>query len=77
MGEILREVWNRMLSLFRKGRHDADLEAESKAHLELAIEENLSRGMSPAEARRLALLRFGGVQQGERAAARSPRPAMA
>src|SRR5437016_10762356 len=33
------------------------------AHLELAIEENLRRGLSPAEARRQAFLRFGGSQQ--------------
>jgi len=33
------------------------------AHLELAIEENLERGLSPAEARRQALVRFGGPQQ--------------
>jgi predicted permease len=62
MSDILR-LLNRTFSLSCKVRHDAELEAELKAHLELAIEENLSRGHSPAEARRLALIRFGGVQQ--------------
>src|SRR5207253_3670503 len=38
-------------------------DAEMSAHLELAIEENLQRGLAPAEARRQALLRFGGAQQ--------------
>ncbi|HEX8763609.1 MAG TPA: ABC transporter permease, partial [Candidatus Acidoferrum sp.] len=33
------------------------------SHLELAIEENLRRGLSPTEARRQAMLRFGGSQQ--------------
>src|SRR5215470_11116435 len=33
------------------------------SHLEMAVEENLRRGMSPGEARRQALVRFGGVQQ--------------
>ena len=40
---------------------DADLEAEIAAHLEMAIEENLARGMSAAEARRMAMIRFGGM----------------
>jgi putative ABC transport system permease protein len=33
------------------------------AHLDLAIEENLQRGLPPSEARRQALVRFGGPQQ--------------
>src|SRR5215471_16121851 len=33
------------------------------SHLEMAVEENLRRGMSPGEARRQALVRFGGVEQ--------------
>jgi hypothetical protein len=33
------------------------------AHIEIAIEENIRRGMSPEEARRQALVQFGGVQQ--------------
>jgi len=59
----LRRLGNRMLWFFRKDRHDADLEAEVAVHVELAIEENLRRGMSREEARRQALLRFGGIQQ--------------
>jgi len=33
------------------------------AHLEFAVEENIRRGMSSEEARRTAMVRFGGVQQ--------------
>src|SRR5215469_10198522 len=33
------------------------------SHLEMAVEENMRRGMSAEEARRDALVRFGGVQQ--------------
>jgi predicted permease len=40
---------------------DADLEAEIAEHIALATEENLRRGMSPTEARRQALVRFGGI----------------
>jgi predicted permease len=62
MGAIW-EVFGRVLSFFGKKTRDADLEAEVAAHMDLAIEENLRRGMSPQEARRQAMLRFGGVQQ--------------
>ena len=53
----------RMRAFFTKRRLDAELEAELAVHLELAIEENLERGMSAAEARRVALVSFGGMEQ--------------
>src|SRR5271170_5850097 len=62
MGAI-REAFGRILSFCGKKTRDADLETEVATHMELAIEENLRRGMSPQEARRQAMLRFGGVQQ--------------
>jgi len=58
----LRGALNRVRSFFSKPALDADLEAEIEAHLELAIEENIQRGFSPAEARRQALIRFGGIE---------------
>lgn len=57
-----REAANRVRSFFRKPQRDADLEAEIAAHLEMAIEENLQRGLTPVEARRQALIRFGGIE---------------
>src|SRR5580692_4090985 len=59
----IREVFNRILSFFNKRQRDSDLDAELQSHIDLAVEENLGRGMSPEEARRRALVRFGGVQQ--------------
>src|SRR5690348_15207313 len=53
----------RLFSFFRRSQLDRELDAEMSSHLELAIEENLRRGLSPMEARRQALLRFGGSQQ--------------
>jgi hypothetical protein len=47
--------------MFRRAPLDADLNAEIASHIEAAIEENISRGLGPEEARRQALLRFGGV----------------
>jgi predicted permease len=57
----LRRAFSRVRSFFEKPTLDADLEAEIAAHIELAVEENIERGMSPLEARRVALVRFGGI----------------
>ena len=59
----LREAFNRVSSFFHKPQRDADLEAELQSHLDLAVEENIRQGASPEEARRRALIRFGGIQQ--------------
>ena len=59
----LRRLFHRLRSSFRRAPLDRDFDDEMFAHLEFAIEENLQRGLSPAEARRQALVRFGGPQQ--------------
>jgi len=61
--DYLRQMWNRVRAFFHKEPLDADLDAEMAAHLEMAVDENMQRGMSPDEARRQAMVRFGGVQQ--------------
>jgi macrolide transport system ATP-binding/permease protein len=63
MTDQLRRLLHRVRSVFRRAEQDRDLDVEMSAHLELAAEENLRRGLPPAEARRQALLRFGGQQQ--------------
>ena len=45
--------------LVRRRRVDRELEAEFAAHMEMAVEDNVRRGMSPDEARRAAAVRFG------------------
>ena len=60
---FLRRAWQRCSAFFRKKGLDADIEAEIAAHLEMAIEENMLRGLSEAEARRLALVSMGGIEQ--------------
>jgi putative ABC transport system permease protein len=60
---FLRQSFQRFAALFRRAQLDQDLEAEMASHLELAIEDNLRNGMSPEEARRQALIQFGGTQQ--------------
>jgi hypothetical protein len=61
--DALRQGWQRVRSFFAKEPLDRDLDAEMAAHLEFAIEENMQQGMAAEEARRRALIRFGGVVQ--------------
>src|SRR5438552_9784843 len=49
--------------LLRKVRQDRDFAVEMDSHLQMHIEDNLRAGMSPAEARRQALIKLGGVEQ--------------
>ncbi|HUE21976.1 MAG TPA: ABC transporter permease [Bryobacteraceae bacterium] len=61
--DALRQALARLRAFFRKAPLDRDMEAEMASHLAFAIEENLQRGLSPQEAGRQALVRFGGVAQ--------------
>jgi predicted permease len=61
--DSLRQAFARMRSFFRKSPMENDLEAEMAAHIAFAVEENLRRGLSPQEASRQALVRFGGMAQ--------------
>jgi hypothetical protein len=49
--------------LFLKRKLERELDEEIRAHLEMQIEENVGRGMTPDEARYQALVKFGGVEQ--------------
>jgi predicted permease len=61
--EWIRVLVSRIGSLFQRRELDARLDEELRAHIELAIEENLRRGMTADEARTAALREFGGVTQ--------------
>jgi putative ABC transport system permease protein len=63
MSDWLREFVQRARAFFRREEMDRDFDEEMAAHLELATNENLKRGMSLEEAGRQALIRFGGTQQ--------------
>ncbi len=52
-------MWLRWKNLFRRERLDGEIEAELRAHIEMAVEDSLREGMSEPEARRIARLRFG------------------
>jgi putative ABC transport system permease protein len=49
----------RIGNLFRRERVDADIDAELRSHIELAVEDMVGAGMSEANARRAARLKFG------------------
>ena len=57
------QTMRRVRAFFHSRSLDADLEAEMASHIAFAIEENLKAGMTSGEARRQALIRFGGVEQ--------------
>ncbi len=59
----IRILMSRWAALFGNHRLDNDLDEELRAHIDLAVQENLHRGMSPEEARTAALRAFGGLTQ--------------
>ncbi len=58
----LRWAWQRLLGTFTGGRRESEMSAELEAHIEMQTEDNVRLGMSPEEARRAAMLKFGGVE---------------
>jgi len=59
----LRQAIQRLLAPLRASKYERELDAEIATHLAFAIEENIKRGLPPAEARRQAMVQFGGAQQ--------------
>src|SRR5262245_54443714 len=60
---MLRKLFHRLRTLLRRGMSERELDRELQFHLEMETAENIRRGMSEEEARRAALLSFGGVAQ--------------
>lgn len=58
-----RRAVQRLLALFRQGRLDRELDNEVQAHLEMAEQDGIARGLSPEQARDEARRAFGGVAQ--------------
>ncbi|HET6762152.1 MAG TPA: ABC transporter permease, partial [Longimicrobiaceae bacterium] len=60
----IRRLRRRIGALAARGAVDAQMEAEMRAHLEMeAAELQRTRGLTPDEARRQALIAFGGVDR--------------
>ena len=63
----LRAFLFRVAGLFHRERRDRDLADELECHLRMEIEANLRADMTPADARRAALVKSGGVTLAEEA----------
>ena len=59
----LRVLISRLMAIFGKDRRELELDEELRSHLEMLVEENRRKGMSPKGARNSALRSFGGVEQ--------------
>jgi putative ABC transport system permease protein len=58
----LRALMARLAGLFQAGRRDSEMNEEFESHLQMHVEDNMRAGMSAEEARRQAVLKFGGVE---------------
>jgi predicted permease len=52
----------RFAGLFNKARKDQELQDEMESHIQMHTEDNLQLGMTPEEARRQAMIKFGGME---------------
>jgi predicted permease len=59
----LRVLFLRLGGMLHREPRERELAAEMESHLQLHIEDNLRAGMSPAQARREAFMKLGGVEQ--------------
>jgi putative ABC transport system permease protein len=63
MRAAIRELWGQLVSSFRASTLDRELADELAVHLEMAERDFLRQGHSPSEARRLARIQLGGIEQ--------------
>jgi putative ABC transport system permease protein len=64
---LMRRASARLAALFRRDALDADFEDEAAAHISLAVDEYVRRGLPAAEAERLARQRFGSIASAKEA----------
>ena len=60
--KFLRRLFHRLFSWTTAAQDEAILQTEIEEHIALQTADNLRAGLSPEEARRLALLKFGNVE---------------
>jgi putative ABC transport system permease protein len=58
----LRAWARRLVASLARARHERDMAAELDSHLQMHIDDNIRAGMSPAAARRHAVLALGGIE---------------
>lgn len=52
-------IFRRIINAFRRSKLETEIDREIKSHVEMRAADNIAAGMSPDEARREALIRFG------------------
>ena len=60
--KALWRVWARVTGLFHQGWRDREMAQEIESHVQMHIDDNIRAGMSPEQARREALIKFGGME---------------
>ena len=63
----LRAWWQRMRGMARDSSREREMADEMESHIQMQAEANERAGMSPAEARRNALIKSGGIEQAKQA----------
>ena len=58
----IAEGWKRIRSVDRRHALESGLDEETRFHIDQQTEKNRRAGMTPEEARRQALLKFGGLE---------------
>ncbi len=72
----ITESWNRIRAVGRRGSLESGLDEEIRFHIDQQTEKNLRAGMSPDEARRQALVMFGGLERVKESTRDEIRPAL-
>jgi len=72
----IAEGWKRIRSIGRRHALESSLDEEIRFHIDQQTEKNRRAGMSPDEARRQALLKFGGLERVKESARDEIRPAL-
>src|SRR5690242_864700 len=69
-GPVMRQLraWlARFKGLFLKDVRERELADELESHLAMHVDDNIRAGMSPSEARRVAVMKLGGIDQAKEA----------
>jgi putative ABC transport system permease protein len=59
----MREAWHRVRSIVLREQVEHGLSEEIRFHIDQQIDKNIRAGMDPVEARRRALITFGGIER--------------
>ncbi len=59
----MRRIWESLLALIGKEGVEAEMDEELRFHLGMETKKNIRKGMNPTEARRQAMIAFGGVDR--------------